>query len=171
MILPCDVSNVLLWALMRAPAAAAGPMPRACLGASPAHPAPGADLLAACPPQLLPLHCGAWLLDVRFFLLKAFAHFMGIFERFSTCVVILWVLLCFYSSGHVMGLSARFFSTCRTRAARTCTPASASGCFTNPWQMSSVSPRVTACAPGTMRFEMTTERIAPGLQCCNDVAL
>ena len=108
MILPCDVSNVLLWALMRVPAAAAGPVPRACLGASPAHPAPGADLLAACPPQLLPLHCGAWLPDVLF-LLKAFAHFMGIFERVSTCVVILWVFLCFYSSGHVMGLSALFF--------------------------------------------------------------
>ena len=108
MILPCDVSNVLLWALMRVPTAAAGPVPRACLGASPAHPAPGADLLAACPPQLLSLHCGAWLLDDRF-LLKAFAHFMGTFERFSTCVVILWVFLRFYSSGHVMGLSARFF--------------------------------------------------------------
>ena len=169
MILPCDVSNVLLWALMRAPAAAAGPMPRACLGASPAHPAPGADLLAACPPQLLPLHCGAWLLDVRFLLkalptlwvyLSGFRLVLSFYGCFcvSTALATLWVFL-------------RLFSTCRTRAARTCTPASASGCFTNPWQMSSVSPRVTACAPGTMRFEMTTERIAPGLQCCNDVAL
>ena len=170
MILPCDVSNVLLWALMRAPAAAAAQCPEPAWGLPPLILllVPTCLLLAlrsSCPYTAAP---GSLMF---FFLLKAFAHFMGIFERFSTCVVILWVLLCFYSSGHVMGLSARFFLTCRTRAARTCTPASASGCFTNPWQMSSVSPRVTACAPGTMRFEMTTERIAPGLQCCNDVAL